>query len=444
MAAMTGTPAPMPRPRRVLLLATTTGYQTRMFEDAAAGAGVEIVYATDRCGHLDDPWRDGALAVRFAEPEASLRTIQRALLALPVDGVLAVGDGPAVLAALVARHLGLPGHEPDGAEIARDKRRMRARLRDAGLPVPAVTVLEAGSDAAALAGALRFPVVVKPTTLSGSRGVIRADDPSSFAAAVHRIRQLLDSPGVRASDGVEPGVVQVESYIDGVEYALEGVLNRGALHVLAIFDKPDPLEGPYFEETLYVTPSREARSTQHAIVSAVASAARAVGLSHGPIHAECRVAADGVYVLEVAARPIGGLCARALRFVREAGPPDARAGLEVLLLRHALGEPPDGWVREPEASGVMMIPIPRGGILRRVEGIEAARALPGIDDVVITAKTDQRLVPLPEGSSYLGFLFAHGATPEVVEHALRTAHASLRFSIDPYLPVRSSQKRGAT
>lgn len=439
MATMSGERAAGSRPRRVLLLAMTTGYQTRMFEQAAAAAGVELVYATDRCDHLDDPWRDGAIAVRFDDQEASLRALLEALAYRPVDGVLAVGDGPAALAASVMRHVGLPGHDPDGAATARDKRRMRARLRDAGLAVPEVTVLGRGGDAAVLAESLRYPVVVKPTTLSGSRGVIRADDATSFVAAVDRIRRLLASPELRSPVSGPLDVVQVEGYIDGVEYALEGLLDEGALRVLAIFDKPDPLVGPFFEETLYVTPSRASRATQHAMVTAVASAARAIGLWHGPIHAECRVTADAVYVLEVAARPIGGLCARALRFVREGTMSGERMGLEALLLRHALGEPADGWVREPGGSGVMMIPIPRGGVLRRVEGLEAARALPGIDDVVITAKADQRLVPLPEGGSYLGFIFARATTPEAVEQLLRSAHAELSFSIDPYLPVLRSE-----
>jgi len=422
------------RNRRVLLLATTTGYQTRMFEDAAAEGGVELVYATDRCDHLDDPWRDGAIPVRFDEPDASLRAIREALVRRPVEGVLAVGDRPAVMAALVLRDLGLPGHAAEAAETARDKQRMRARLREAGLPVPAVTVLEDGSCVDRIATTLEYPVVVKPTTLSGSRGVIRADDARSFMAAVDRIRRLLASPDIRPMVGEQPGSILVERYIDGVEYALEGLLEHGALQVLAIFDKPDPLEGPFFEETLYVTPSRAPLSTQQAIVATVHAASRAIGLHHGPIHAECRLATDGVYVLEVAARPIGGLCARALRFVRGA-PACQRAGLESLLLRHALGEPADGWRREPEASGVMMVPIPRGGVLRRVDGTESARVLPGIDDVVITATADQRLVPLPEGGSYLGFIFARGATPAAAEGALRDAHAALRFVIDPVIPV---------
>jgi biotin carboxylase len=424
---------------RVLLLATTTGYQTRMFEDAARRLGVELVYGTDRCDHLDDPWRDGAIAVRFHDHERSIRAIDRAVAGRPLHGVLAVGDRPAVLAARVQQRLGLPGHPPDAAAIARDKRRMRACLRAAGLPVPASWPLARDDDAMGLAAHLIYPVVVKPTTLSASRGVIRADDEVSFAAAVDRVRRLLASPDVRAARDDEAGVLQVEGYIDGVEYAVEGVMEGGRLHVLAVFDKPDPLVGPFFEETIYVTPSRADAHRQDAVVEAVRAAAGAMGLRHGPVHAECRVASGGVYVMEVAARPIGGLCARALAFTRtgacDGGP--SRADLEELLLRHALGASMVDWTRETEASGVMMIPIPRDGVLVGVGGVDVARGVPGVEDVVVTAKAGQRLVPLPEGASYLGFIFARAATPDRVEAALRKAHGALRIQVAPSLPVLS-------
>ena len=422
----------MPRPRRVLLIATTTGYQTRQFEDAAARLGVDIVYATDRCDHLDDPWRDGAIPVRFHDEEASAATIVAALSERPVDGVLAVGDRPAVLAAAVQRRLGLPGHPSSAAAIARDKRRLRAELRDAGLPVPDVTLVSAADDETTVAARLSFPVVVKPTTLSASRGVIRADDAASFVAAVARIRRLLASPDIRTAHDDNGGLLQVERYIDGEEYAVEALMEHGALRILAIFDKPDPLVGPFFEETIYVTPSQAAAPRRAAIEDAVARGARAIGLHHGPIHAECRVAADHVYVLEIAARPIGGLCARALRFTDDAG---QVIGLEELLLRHSLGQPTGTWTRESPASGVMMIPIPRGGVYRGTDGVEEARALAGVEDVVMTAKEGQTLIPLPEGASYLGFIFARAASAADVEGALRQAHALLRVRVAPVLPV---------
>ncbi|MCC7243688.1 MAG: ATP-grasp domain-containing protein [Acidobacteria bacterium] len=423
---------------RVLLLATTTGYQTRMFEEAARRMGVELVYGTDRCKRLDDPWQDGAVPVRFHDCDASVAAIERATAGRPLDGVIAVGDRPAVLAAHVNRHLGLPGHPPDAAVIARNKRRMRACLHVAGLPAPDAWPLALTDDAASLAADLPYPVVVKPTTLSASRGVIRADDEASCVAAVARVRRLLASPDVRAAREDEAGVLQVERYIEGAEYAVEGVMEQGRLRVLALFDKPDPLVGPFFEETIYVTPSRVEASTRLAIVEAVDAAIRAIGLHHGPVHAECRVAADGVYVLEVAARPIGGLCARALGFepaAAAAGAPGNRQGLEDLLLRHALGEPMAGWTREAAASGVMMIPIPRAGVFTRIRGVDAARAVGGVEDVVVTAKPGQTLVPLPEGASYLGFIFARDACPATVEDALREAHGRLQVGMAPSLRV---------
>jgi hypothetical protein len=224
----------------------------------------------------------------------------------------------------------------------------------------------------------------------------------------------------------------VEGFIPGSEFAIEGLVHHGAFRPLAFFDKPDPLDGPFFEETIYVTPSALAAPRQQAMIDAIETAVRALGLFHGPIHAECRLNDAGVFVLEVAARPIGGLCARALRFARS---DEATISLEELLLRHVLGESPDGWRREAPASGVMMIPIPSRGMYRRVSGVDQALLVEGVEEVTITAKTDQRLVTLPEGSSYLGFIFARGDTPAMVQQALRRAHACLRFVIDPELRV---------
>lgn len=417
---------------RVLILATTTGYQTRMFGEAASRLGVELVYATDRCDQIDDPWADGAIAVRYHDEWRSLDSLLKALGPDAVDGVLALGDRPTVMAAQVARQLGLPGHPPDAASAARDKRRTRQRQAAAGLPVPTCLTVPASVDADAVVDRVVLPVVIKPTVLSGSRGVIRADDPPSFVTAYGRVQQLLASPEVRELQDPEGDVIQIESYIPGAEYALEGVLEHGRLRTLALFDKPDPLEGPFFEETIYVTPSRADAERQRQIAAAVGAAAGAIGLHHGPVHAECRVNDQGVYVLEVAARCIGGLCAKTLRFGR---PGAATIGLEELLLRHAIGEPIADWQREAEASAVMMIPIPRSGVYRRVDGVGQAEAIPGIEEVRITAKPDQGLLALPEGATYLGFIFARTATPVEAEAAARAAHACLRFTIDPRLAL---------
>jgi biotin carboxylase len=274
--------------------------------------------------------------------------------------------------------------------------------------------------------------VVKPTVLSGSRGVIRANDAIELRRAFTRVARLLDAPDVRALQDAAADDIVIEQFIQGREYALDGIVDDGRLVTLAIFDKPDPLDGPYFEETIYVTPARVAPLTRDAIESAVVRAIQALGLQHGPVHAECRVNDHGVYVLEVAARPIGGLCARALQLVNDEA---QTIGLEELILRHALGESPSRWVRSSDASGVMMIPIPAEGIYRGVKGVESAREVVGIEDVQITAKPDQHLVPLPEGASYLGFIFARAAAPDAVEQALRDAHRRLAFAIDRAIVV---------
>jgi ATP-grasp domain-containing protein/L-aminoacid ligase-like protein len=438
---------------RVLLLATTTGYQTRAFGEAAERLGVDLVFATDRCDKIEDPWRDGALPIRFFDEAASVATILEAAQREPIDGVIAVGDRPTVIAARVLKVLGLPGHPRSAAAVARNKQATREHFKAAGLPTPAFLDGRPDDDPEHFAS-VGFPMVVKPLALSGSRGVMRVNDRKELADALQRIRKLLTAADIQAERHQAHKLVLVERFIEGREFAVEGLMNRGSLDVLTIFDKPDPLDGPFFEETLYVTPSNASADTRAAIVRAVADAVKALGLYHGPVHAECRVNARGVFVLEVAARPIGGLCARALRFVRREAPdggrhaperhrvPHSAAGAEIsfeeLLLRHALGEDSPAWQREAPASGVMMIPIPKRGIYRGASGIDEARAVPGIVDLRLTAKLDQLLVPLPEGASYLGFIFARAGRAADVEFALRTAHARLAFTIAPEMRVLQS------
>ncbi|MGH9353381.1 MAG: ATP-grasp domain-containing protein, partial [Terriglobia bacterium] len=292
-----------------------------------------------------------------------------------------------------------------------------------------------GEDPRRIAG-VEFPCVLKPLSLSGSRGVIRANNAEEFVRNFKRIRALLRSPDVQVMREETTGHIQVEGYIKGKEIAVEGFVDRGAMTLLAIFDKPDPLEGPYFEETIYVTPSRLPDETQKLAAQTVSLAIKALGLFHGPFHAELRVNSKGVWPLEVAARSIGGLCARALRF--DAPALGGGIPLEKLVIALALGLDVQPVRRENRAAGVMMIPIEKGGVYQGVEGLEEARALPGVEDVVITAKPSLRLIPFPEGCSYPGFIFARGPTPEFVEGALRQAHRKLRFVITPDLPVISN------
>jgi biotin carboxylase len=421
---------------RVLILSTTTGYQLRSFSDAAAGLGVELMFATDRCHTLADPWRDAAVPVRFHDESASVDAIVRASRERRIDGLLAVGDRPVVLAARAAEALGLPGNRPEAARASAHKRLARERFREAGLPVPWYVDVQAGHDIGGLSEGLRYPVVLKPVGLSGSRGVIRADSPVELMAAFRRVSALLARPDIRAHrTGTEQDLL-IESFIEGREFAVEGLITNGIFTPLAIFDKPDPLDGPFFEETIYVTPSCETPAAQRRILEAVDRGVRALGLTHGAAHAECRVNTSGVFLLEIAARPIGGLCSRVLRFVSELDPGSAPCSLEHLLLRHALGEDVTGWRREASAAAVMMIPIARRGVFKAVRGEEDARGVPHVEDLRVTAKPDQLLEPLPEAGSYLGFIFSRAPDPEAAQAAVRDAHRRLTFVVDPAIEVR--------
>jgi biotin carboxylase len=318
----------------------------------------------------------------------------------------------------------LPHNDPEAALAARDKWVMREALRRGGVPVPEYRRYPLTTDPARVAREIPFPVVVKPTTLSGSRGVIRADNAAELAAAWQRSRQIV----LREGESLEQGELLIERYLPGIEVALEGLLTGGSLHTLALFDKPDPLEGPFFEETIYVTPSRLPAETQAAISARTAEAAAALGLREGPVHAELRINDDGVWLIEMAGRSIGGLCSTVLEF-------GAGISLEELILGHAVGLTSPSTERSTLAAGVMMIPIPKGGILRGFSGEKEALAVPGVTGLEITAPLNQPLTPLPEGASYLGFIFARAETPEAAEAALRAAHERLSFAIEPMISL---------
>ncbi len=428
--------------RRILLFAGKLGYQTRSLDEAARKLDVDVVFVTDRCHQLDDPWNDRAIAVHFEAPDGAAYAVLESVRGSgqAIDGILAFGDRPAITAAYVARGLGLVYNHPAAVEACRSKLRMREVFRDAGLRGPWFrTVASQPAPEPALLG-ISYPCVLKPMSLSASQGVIRANTRDEFIAAADRIRKLLASPEMLATREANLDQVIVEGYIPGREVAVEGLLTDGQLRVLAIFDKPDPLEGPFFEETIYVTPSRLAESELMAVERCATDAIRALGLSHGPVHAEFRVNEQGVWPLEVAPRPIGGLCARALQF--QNAEDGERIGLEELLLRHAVDLPGGDWPRERQASGVMMLPVPQSGILQSVEGEGQARSVPGITEVQISARLHDYIAGWPEGSSYLGFLFARAETPEEAESALRAAQAKLQFTIAPRLAVEHPVTRG--
>ena len=395
--------------KRVLLIASTTGYQARVFAEAARRMGLELVLATDRCHVLEDPWGDDAVPLRFEEPAPGVAALSARG---PFGGIVAVGDRPAYVAAHAAASLGLRFSSPAAVEATNNKFLARERFRAAGMPVPSFRLARRGT-----ADETRYPCVLKPLGLSGSRGVIRADNPAEFVTAFDRITKLVQDPQVL-----------VEDFIPGREYALEGLVTEGRLQTLALFDKPDPLNGPFFEETIYTTPSSEPEAVERSIREMTQRALSALGLTYGPVHAEMRVNDEGVWMLEVAARPIGGLCSRVLRF-------DPDASLEEVLLLHSLGEDLSSVKLAPGAHGVMMIPIPGAGVYTGVDGLEQARRVPGVEDVMITAKEGQMMLPLPDGASYLGFIFARGETTGRVEAALQESHKCLGFHLLRALPV---------
>jgi predicted ATP-grasp superfamily ATP-dependent carboligase len=426
--------------KRILLFAGKLGYQTRSLDEAASKLGVDVVFVTDRCHQLDDPWGDRAIAVHFESPDAAAYEVLTAVRGgQQIDGILAFGDRPAVAAAYVARGLSLPYNHPAAVEACRSKLRMREVFRDAGLRGPwfRSVALQPAPEPSLLG--ISYPCVLKPLSLSASQGVLRANTREEFVAAAEKIRRLLASPEILARREANLDQIIVEGYIPGREVAVEGLLTDGELRVLAIFDKPDPLEGPYFEETIYVTPSRLSHTDRSAIERCALDAVRAVGLTQGPVHAEFRLNDQGVWPLEVAPRSIGGLCGRALRFVDSQGGDSIH--LEELLLRHALNLPGSDSPREPMSSGVMMIPVPRSGILEAVDGEDEALAVAGISELQITARLHDYLAAWPEGSSYLGFLFARAKTPEAAEASLRLAHAKIRFTITQRLTVEHPATR---
>jgi biotin carboxylase len=422
MTEMTG------RPKRVLLLLSPLTYRAGAFLEAAERLGLEVARGVDMPKSLAEYWHatSDPLGLDFSRPEEAAGQIAEEAERAPFDAIISVDDSASLLAATASARLGLPHNSPEAALAARDKGRMRELLRAGGAPVPRFERFGLAEDPAELARRVAYPCVVKPLLLSGSRGVIRADDPGEFVAAFNRLRALL----VKEGSAPEATEVLVEEFIPGFEVALEGLLTDGELRVLALFDKPDPLDGPFFEETIYVTPSRLPDETQRAIAGAAQLAARALGLRTGPVHAELRVNERGPWIVEVAGRSIGGLCSTILEF-------GAGMSLEELILRHAVGLPlgAASFDRVGAAAGVMMIPIPGAGILTGVEGAEEARRVPGVTGVEISARVGQPITPLPEGASYLGFIFARADDPATAEATLREAHAKLRFGIKPEIPV---------
>jgi biotin carboxylase len=408
---------------RVLLLLPTTTYRTKAFIDAAMKLDADVVAASEHPNTLADKNPAGLLTLDFSKPGRAARQAEQFAAQFPIDAVIPVDEDTAVVAAYIAQALRLRHNPVEAAITAKNKHRMREVLSRAGVQVPRYWHFSLDSDPYEAAARVEYPCVVKPVFLSTSRGVMRANNESEFVEAVKRLHQIVSAPGVARRGGALAREALAEEFIPGFEVAVEGLVANGEFRMLAIFDKPDPLDGPFFEETIYVTPSRLAPRVQHEIVATTSAATGAMGLTGGPVHAELRVNEHGSWVIEVAARAIGGLCSRALSF-------DSGISLEELIVRHALGEDVSSIEREEQASGVMMIPIPRAGILKEIAGIERAKAVRDVEDVVITAHVTQKLLPPPEGARYLGFIFSRAQTPDRVEAALREAHARLEFIIE--------------
>jgi biotin carboxylase len=393
------------------LLPTTT-YRTAAFVEAARRIGVDLTVASEQRSTLETANPAGLLTLDFKNPERAADEARGFARTHPIQGVVGVDDDTAIVAAHVAHRLKLKGNPTHATEAARDKHQQRLRLSDAGVPIPRFALHMVADDAAEIAKSIRYPCVLKPLRLSASRGVMRADNAQGFIKAHARLRDILTQPDAAAC-GEPARQYLVEEFIPGYEVALEGLVVNRRLHTLAVFDKPDPLDGPFFEETIYVTPSTVPAGLQKAIQDCAERAVRALGLTEGPIHAELRYNERGPWLIEMAARPIGGRCSAVLRFG------DQGISLEEIILRHALGMPIPSLQRERLAAGVMMIPIPGAGTLKEVRGVAEAKAVALVEDVQITAHPGERLVPLPEGARYPGFIFARGETPAEVETALR-------------------------
>src|SRR5437867_6714490 len=415
-----------PSSPRLLLLLPTVTYRTVAFVEAARRLGADLTVASERPSTFERANPTGLVTLDFADPTHAAAQAREFARAHPVHGVVAVDDDTAVVAAAIAEALALCGNPVAAAVAARDKHQQRQLLAGRGVAVPRFELLATQADPESVAPAAPYPCVLKPLRLSASRGVIRADTQAEFVAAFERIKRILEQAGCARS-------ILVEEFVPGREVAVEGLVTQGALRVLAIFDKPVPLDGPFFEETIYVTPSRLARAAQQEIAACAQAAVGALGLRDGPVHAEVRHNDRGAWLIELAARPIGGRCSGALRFATgETGKGKGETlSLEEIIVRHALDMELPAVEREEQATGVMMIPVSAAGVLREVRGVDAARAVPLVEEVVITMHSGQPLVPWPEGSRYPGFIFARAGTSEAVEAALRAAHARLEFLTEP-------------
>jgi biotin carboxylase len=408
--------------KRVLILIPTASYRAHDFVKAANRLNIEVIIGSDQRQALSRLLPDASLALNLRKLESSVKKIRELTKKKSLDAIVGVDEETVILAATASGVLELPNNTVSAVKATRNKYLMRCKMSEAGLLSPDFRLCSIGSDLRIPAAEAKYPCVLKPTFLSASQGVIRANSAEEFVDAFKMIRDIVSNPINKRKSSETKDQILIEDYIPGTEVAAEGILTNGQYRLLAIFDKPDPLEGPYFIETIYVSPSRHSESVQREIVKTVVGATEALGLTNGPVHAEMRINEQGIWILEIAARSIGGLCSRALKF-------SDGISLEELILRHAIGEDVGEIERKEEAAGVMMMPVPKPGILQEVKNIESAKRIPGIEDIVITIAPEQKLEPLPFGAKYLGFIFARGESPESVESSIRTAYDFLKVVI---------------
>lgn len=403
---------------RLLLVAPPDSYRIAAYVEAAKSLDVDLEIASRGEYSLVNTIANG-VHIDLDDEDETLNKITAIARNKPYHGVIAPDDYTVELGAKIAQALDLQHNPPLAAKISRRKDLARQTLAEHHVAVPQHRTINLNQPLAEQLNGFPFPCVIKPLALSASRGVIRCNNPDEFLHACQRVKNII----AHLADDEEKHTALLEEYIPGKEFAVEGFLNNGRFRPLVLFDKPDPLEGPYFEETYYITPSRLEAEQQIEIFNLVSEACHAYGLVTGPVHAEVRLNGNKAYIIEVAARTIGGECAQLLKF-------GTGYTLEQLVIAHSVGRDVEFKALE-EAAGVLMIPTPKSGVLRRVEGILAAQKVPLVDSINIAVREGYELQTLPEGASYLGFIFARGPTPQAVETALRQAHGLLNIVVSP-------------
>lgn len=416
----------------VLLLLPKESYRSDEFLQAADVLGIDVIVAGNRCHRLAGHWQlDKLFSLPFDDPESAAQLVQHELAGRAPQAVIGIDDRGVEAAAAIAEALHIKGNTHLAVETLHDKYCFRKLQQELGLPFPAFSPIQISGNQINHKLQFKFPAVVKPTRLSGSRGVIRVDAVEELDKTVDRVNSI-----IRHSKMDTAGInLLLERYLEGSEHALEVIMDKGVIKVLAIFDKPDPLVGPYFEETIYITPSCLSPETRMEFQRQVEFVCQQAGIMNGPVHAEARVHCDTVTLLEVAPRSIGGSCGKVLRHA-------LGMSLEELILRHALGDVMPEIDHSGPAAGVMMLPVPVAGIYNGIDGIEEVLAVPGIETVEVSARPGDRVSPLPEESTYLGFVFASGASPELVVSALQTAKGKLRIDTKPMLDVEVTASGG--